>query len=273
MTKRIGNILLALCLLLSVSFSTAHAQVFVTGSGGQFGTINPATGIYSSRGTLGGAVGSLSGMALSGGVLYGVAGVDGPDQSLYSVNAANGSTAFLKNIGAAFVSVAARGDGRLYGYSTTAGTSTLWSIDPVAESAATAIGALGIGTFDGLAFGGDGALYTSDTATGTLYRLDIATGAAAAVGGGIGTPDVYGYGLSGATFYGFALDRTIRSVDTSTGAGGTPVSYSFGAGQELDFVTSAAGAVIPEPTTLSLVLLALSGGAGARYRRACRRRA
>ena len=271
--KRAGNLLLIFLALLAVNFSTARAQVFVAGSGGQFGTMNPTTGIYSALGSLNGAVGGLSGMALLSGTLYGVNGVDGPDQSLYSVNTTNGSTTFLKNIGAAFVSVAARADGRLFGYSTGNTSSILWSIDPIAENAATQIGQFGITTFDGLAFGADGGLYTSDTATGTLSRIDATPGAATAVGGGVGTTDVYGYGISGSTFYGFAAGRTVRSVDTATGAGGSPVTYSFGSGQELDIVTAAAGAVIPEPGTLSLLLLGISGAAGARCLRARRRRA
>ena len=191
------------------------------------------------------------------------------------MNTSNGSTTFLKNIGAAFVSVAARGDG-----------ATLRLLDgndqqyPLEHRSAcgehrhTARAVRHHDVRRGWRSGRTGLLYTSDTTTGTLYQINTTLGTATAVGGRhrnhrrlrLRTQRL-------STFYGFASDQTIRAVNTATGSGGTPVAYSFGTGQELDIVTAVAGAVIPEPGTLSLLLLGLSGAAGVRCLRARRRRA
>jgi hypothetical protein len=262
-------------MLLLLANSEARAQIYVAGSGSQFGTLNPLTGAFSSIGTVSGDTSQLSGMAFGGSLLYGVAGVDGTDTTLYRVSVSSGATVALRSIGAALVSLASRSDGMLFGYSTTFDgngeplASTLWRIHPTTETLATAIGPMGIATLDGLSFAPDGSLYTSDSATGVLYRIDTATGAATALGGGIGTTNLTGFGMSASQLFAFGDDRTVRPVDTATGAGGTPVSYSFGPSTPLDFVTAAAS-VVPEPSALALLSIGL-GVAG--YRRLRRRRA
>ncbi len=270
---RLATALLALVALIGA----AHAQIYVAGSGSQFGTMDPTTGAFTSIGTLSGATNQLSGMAFGAGpLLYGVAGLDGTDTTLYRISAGSGATVALRSIGAAFVSVAARPDGVLFGYTTSFDgngmplASTLWRIDPINDTLATSLGSLGIATLDGLSFAPDGQLYTSASDSGILYRLNTTTGAASAVGGGIGTINLTGYAVGGNTLFGFADDRSVRSVNTTTGAGGSAVSYSFGPSSPLDFVTASASAVVPEPSALILMLI---GGAAVGYRRGRRTRA
>jgi hypothetical protein len=270
---------LATTILAFLTLSGAiHAQIYVAGSGSQFGTMDPTTGAFSSIGSLSGATTQLSGMAFGAGpLLYGVAGLDGTDTTLYRVSTGSGATVALRSIGAAFVSVAARSDGVLFGYTTsfdgngTPLASTLWRIDPINDTLATSLGPLGIATLDGLSFAPDGQLYTSLSSTGNLYRLDTTTGAASAVGGGVGTMNLTGYAVGGSSLFGFADDRTVRPINTTTGAGGSSVSYSFGPSSPLDFVTAAASAVVPEPSALALLLI--GGGAAVGYRRGRRKRA
>jgi streptogramin lyase len=266
------NCLLPLGVLITLSIfsQNASAQMYVIGSSGQFGTIDPLTGTINVIGTTTTDVGPtiFSGLAWTpnNSRFYSVRGDTGADNGLYRINPTNASTTYLRDIGTSLVTIASRTDGVLFGFSSdfTSNTSTLWRINPVTESVATQVGlagALGPANLGALTFDSSGNLYMINDTTGQLFTVNTTTGATTPVGAGTGTDSVYGMtGDGNGNYYGFsATGRSIYTINlTAGGATLVPPTYSFGPTNPLDVIFGAT-AVIPEPATGCLMLLGSVG--------------
>jgi hypothetical protein len=241
---------------LLASALTAHAApvLWLSTGSNQLATVDVATGATSVVGNTGVF---LTDIAFDPtGNLYGIS-----FDSLYSVSKTNGSTTLIGSLGS-FSGVANAlvfgGDGTLY----MAGTS-LYRVS-TATGASTLVGNIGIQSAGDLAFVA-GNLYMAAN-NNHLVQVNTGTGAGSDIGT-IGVANVFGLASpDNVTLYGMA-DQTAFTVDTATGAAGTPVTFNptlgFAAGSAF---LSEAGASVPEPGTMALVGVALLA-AGALRRR------
>ncbi|HLY29116.1 MAG TPA: hypothetical protein VKQ72_22415 [Aggregatilineales bacterium] len=162
----------------------------------QLATIDPKTGRATLFGT---AVPGLAVMSLdfaSNGTLYAVGdcnpapttkectpGSDPNYNSLYTVDVKTGAFTRVGATGAPqfFMDLAFDSNGKLYGVTTTLGSSMvpaiLYSIDPATGKATKIVNLVGSNSLMGLAFGPDGKLYATDYAKNPgLYLIDMTTG-------------------------------------------------------------------------------------------------
>jgi hypothetical protein len=256
---------LGVLLVLSIFSQNASAQIYVIGSEKQFGTIDPTTGVITTIGLTTTDFGptAFSGLAWTPNTnqFYSVRGDEGIDNGLYRINPTNAVTTFLKDIGVPLATITSRIDGVLFGFSAdfTNNTNTLWRINPLTEMTATQIGAaggLGTASLGALTFGGDGNLYMLNNTTDQLFLVNTTTGTTTPVGTGTGTTEMYGMvGDSNGAYYGFsATNRNIYNLNLSAGTATQGAQYTFGPANPLDLILGAT-AVIPEPTTLALLLV------------------
>jgi hypothetical protein len=251
--------LAATALAASLALGTAEAAptLYFSGSGGEVGTVDAATGTWTLIGNAGFA---LTDIAFSPtGELFGIS-----FNQLFRINTNNGTATLVGNLGTTLNSLVFGSDGTLY-----AANSNLYTIN-TSTGWASLVGSLGgFSSAGDLAFSG-GQLYLSD-ASNRLVRVDTSTGAGSFVGN-IGWGSVFGLASpDNATLYGMS-GTNIITVDTSTGAGtlaasfvGSPRFSVWGTA----FFTEA-GAELPEPASLGLVAMGLVGAAWMRRRQRAR---
>lgn len=249
-------ILVLALVVLSLKASPALAgEVYVSRPFNAFGTVDLVTGQYTNIGTT--TVG-LNGLTFGpSGTLYGM----GNDNALYTINPTTGGMTLVGPTGAFFgqANLAARGDGALFATDPfTSGPGGFVNRVNPTTGAATSIGQSGLtGGFaapGGLAFGPDGSLFLLyGLFTDNLYKVNQMTGVASAVGAsGV---ELNGLVFSEGTAYAFDFFGRIYTVNPTTGAAtftGVTVNGGFGP------INAAAGgpassAVVPEPTSLTLL--------------------
>jgi hypothetical protein len=175
--------------------------------GGAFGTVDVQTGVFTQTGTMSGYPEDLA--RLPGGALY--AQLD--TQDLVIVDPATAKSTLVGNTGNGILVIKFRRDGVLFGASHT----DLYRIDKTTAQA-THVGAFGVpypSNFD-ISFDDQNNLYMTQD-SGTLYKVDVATGVASAIG-------PTGFAMNALDFdqcalYGFTLDSKIITINTSTGIG------------------------------------------------------
>lgn len=252
-----ASVVAVLCL---TAASIARGQtVYVSRFINDFGTVDLSTGIYTLIGNTPVSIDALT--FTPDGTLYGL----GTNGNLYTVNPATAQTTDLGSTGTFFRlnSLAARGDGLLFADDP---FGDLYRVDP-ATALATLVGGSGVfGLHEegGLAFGPDDTLYSLISFFGSsLYTRDPQTGAAARVGTsptGINSPG--GLFFDNDRLYAFDFFSNIYTIDTTTGVGtptGVSVSGGFGS---IRGAAAPRAAIIPEPSTLALLVSISVGGAG-----------
>ena len=261
--------------------STLHAApIHVFGSSSQYGTVDSATGAYTSIGRLTDSFTNAS-IALSGftfggdGQLYGVTGIDGSGTGgegnyLWRFNPATGASTDRRDLSVPFVTVARRpSDNRIFGYVASNGVAELYSLD-LSTFAPAFIGSTGIVTFGGLAFDAADNLYLADSLTGDVLQVNSTT-AQTTLFARTGVDNVPAMAAVGDSLHLFDTDDLGRyRVSLQTGVVTFDGTYDIGGGLGANLIYGAtiAPLIIPESPTGALLALVLSGGILARrYRR------
>jgi hypothetical protein len=207
----------------SGAVALADNTAYVTFDGGNFGTLDLTTGVYSNLGNSGQ---SVAGLAVENGTLYASAYKNGTGD-LFTVNTTNGA---LTVVGASSVDYFALGSttsGGLYVIGTNA---DLYSIN-ASNGAATLIGPTGLsfGRWDALSTNSPTLYFSSGT---NLYTVNTTTGATSSVGL-TGGAQLGALLEEGGTLYGGQDLPTlaVATLNTSTGAATTgPALSGTGAG-------------------------------------------
>ena len=239
----------------SVSASALAAPLLWVGdSGGTLGTVDVATGNVNVVGAMGA---TMTDIAFDpNGNLYGIS-----FSNLYSINKTTGAASLIgaHNItGGSKNSLVFDAAGTLY-----AANNSLYTLN-TGTGASTLVGNGGspYSSSGDLAFIGGDLFLSSGGGVGgdKLVELNTATGAGTDVGN-IGFSAVYGLATdNNVNLYGLTGTRVL-GVNTATGAGTELVNYSgqgLGTAWGSSFF-SEAGATVPEPSTLSILGLGLTG--------------
>jgi hypothetical protein len=227
----------------------ADSIAYVGSSTGQFGTINLATGAFTSLGNSGQ---TLAGLAVADGDIFATS-YHTSNGTLYEVNPKNGAVTSIGTASGVDYDDFGSTTTGLYAVSFGA-TMDLYSINPL-TGAATLIGptGLGYGSWRGLSTN-SGTLYFADGAD--LYTLNTSTGAATLVGAFGDSAEMGVLLVEGGTLYGG--DDTHGTIDTINFGTGAATS---GPGPSAGFAGSFYGfAPYPVPTSTtpepaSLILL------------------
>jgi hypothetical protein len=181
----------------------------------QFGTADLQTGAFTAIGNTGATLEDVAG--LRSGPVY----AEDALSNLYTINTATGAASSpIGNSGNNIIGIEVRGDGTLWG----ASTSALYSINP-SNAVAMLVGSFGpsFSLFD-LRFDTSGDLFLEGNKS--LYSVNTATGAATLIGNtGFSVSALFYFG---ATLYGFVPNGTI-TIDTTTGVG-TPLANNASLG-------------------------------------------
>jgi hypothetical protein len=221
--------------------------------GGNFGTIDLATGAFTQLGTLGQ---TPAGLGVFDGTLY--AESYNSTGTLYSVNPANGALTPIGNSGTFFVGGFGSTLNGLYGVGNTAGDPSLdlFSIDP-SNGTSTDLGptGIGLGVWRDISTNSS-TLYFGDTTN--LYSLNLTNGSASLIGPFGGNTEIGALvTMDGILYGGDEGNLTIDTVDTGTGAAtvipGSSASDVWGLAPD-PLSTSAT----PEPATWSLLGVSLA---------------
>jgi hypothetical protein len=277
---RLARFILAALVLTGYTGQSALASgltIYVTGSGGEFGTLdlsNPANITYQSIGrqnTL------FFGMGFtSNGNLYGF-GLSGLGQDLFQIDTANGSTTALGSVPPAIAATIGP-DGQTMYELEIGSYGTLFTLTPPSARTTVIGSSLLPNGSDGLmAFSPNGTLYTDEAYNGNdvLAAVDLTTGVATLIGTGMGD-NIFAGGFLNGTLFGFAPDGDVYTINTSTGDATFYGSYNLGPGSTDSVYTAAVvPSAVPEPSSLALVSIAagaVSGGSIFRRVRETKRR-
>jgi hypothetical protein len=238
---------IAVCAIALALSAQAAPILWVDDAVGQLGTVDVATGTVSIIGNMGVVMtdigfdpaGNLFGMSFT---------------NLYSINKTTAAPTLIGAHGISGGNALVFGtDGTLYG---AGATTNLYTINPT-TGASTLVGNMGASSAGDLAFNG-GNFYL---ASSQLVRVNPVTGAGVVVGP-FGFPSVFGLATAGnAVMYGISGTQ-IFSVNTATGAGTLVSNYGgqgLGNANGSSFFEEAGAEPVPEPSTLSLGILGLSG--------------
>lgn len=241
-----------LCALLAsvVIFGVAHARAdafaYVSLSGGDFGTYDLTTGVFSNLGNSGQ---TLAGLAAIGGTLY---GGSFSSNSLYTVNPTNGHLTLLGSAAGFTYDDFGSTTTALYAVGTNA---SLYQVN-LATGAVTLVGATGLSLSGNRSLSADaGSLYFS--LGSNLYSLSTTTGAATLIGPTGG--DQFSAMMSeGGVLYGGENSPATRvdTINTSTGAA-TNGPPSIGPNGNSFFGLAPDALAVPEPGSAALVVAGL----------------
>jgi hypothetical protein len=165
----------------------------------------------------------------------GLIGVTLDDGNLYTVSTVNASSTLIGNTGVTnWADIQFAPNGTLYGFTTSAGTPSLYTINPTTAST-TLVGPLNAGfVFEGgLAFSPGGIAYATNLGSSSaaqLFTINLNTGAATAVGTiSGGSHDINGLAYRVADGKLIGLDRVTNSllvIDPTTAAASTLAAVS-----------------------------------------------
>jgi len=257
------------------STASAGPTVYVAGNGGEFGTLDLATGDFTSIGTLNpSSDAAIIGMGFGpDGKLYGLDFIQ-PNANLYQIDITNANTTLVGALDHSAYGATADAAGKVYALSQD-NNAVFYTLDPPSTTT-TAVGPTGLAGFFLAAVNSGGTQFFAggvNLTTGTvdLYSIDAMTGAATLVGD-TGFPVSSGL-FVGDTLYGFDLNvPAIFTIDTTTGAATQVATYNLPNGSlvRAAAVPALQLAPVPEPSTLALAAMGAVGLAGA-IRRRCRR--
>jgi|CZKS01.1.fsa_nt_gi hypothetical protein len=248
------------------SAARADINAYMITVSADFGKLDLNTGVYTSIGPTVAVAGtfpgtrSLAGIGEIGSTLYGVCEGCG-EEALYTIDPTTGS---LTQVGIDGSYIPVGFGSTLTGLYAVDFSKNLYSVNPV-TGAAHFIGSTGVAT---------GSDYTLSTNSGTLYfasaaelyTLNLTTGLATLVGP-TGGPQFGGLVTEGSVLYGgeYPLPKEVDTLNTGTGAAASQVPPAPLTGTTSDFAGLAAipaTSSVPEPRTVSWLLLGLLAGAG-----------
>jgi V8-like Glu-specific endopeptidase len=170
-----------------LAYDLATDRVYAVDSARSLSVIDPSSGVMTRLGTVTGGSAVLTGL-----------GYDPEHRTLWAISQADGQLGTIDVDTLAFLPVGAPGGGAVGGLEFDPFTKVLYGLDDApggaggtrlvrfdtATGVRTIVGALGAGIVDcnGLAINADGRLYTIDSGTGMLLRINASTGAAEVVG-------------------------------------------------------------------------------------------
>jgi hypothetical protein len=271
-TRRLVLAAAALVIGAAIGPSTASAGpiVYVAGTGGEFGTLDLATGDFTSIGTLNPSSGAeIVGMGFGpDGNLYGLDFIQ-PNANLYQIDITNANSTLVGAIDHSAYGASTDAAGKVYALSQD-DNALFYTLDPPSRTT-TVVGPTGLAGFFLAAVDAGGSQFFAGapnptTGTVNLYSIDTTTGAATLVGD-TGFPVSSGL-FVGDTLYGFDLNvSAIFTIDTNTGAATQVATYNLPNG---DFITAAAAPAlqttpVPEPPALALATIGVVGTLGYRW--------
>jgi hypothetical protein len=224
-------------------------QVYVEGSGHEFGSLDLSTGDFTYFGT---TTPLLLGLGMSpNGTLYGLD--DQSNAHLYRVDPTSGITTDLGAVGHAAIAGTVGSDGKIYAIDDSSGsTGLLYTIAPSTMNVTT-IGDTGLASSGLLTFDNIGNLYTTQAnpnLSDDLYSLNTTTGAATLMGSLGSDLSVSAGAFTNNSLDGFTLDQFAISIDTGAGSGTIQSPFSL---PNQDLVMAAAPYATPEPGVWTLL--------------------